>query len=84
MKGSLLCALGLASVVLSLGLVGCGGGIEEGMPKDPNKMDHPLTPDMVDVTGKMGMGAAKAAAAGAAKAAKEKKASPGGESTEPK
>jgi hypothetical protein len=49
MRRSLLCALGLASVVLSLGLVGCGtAGVEAGMPKDPTKVDHPLTPDMVD------------------------------------
>ena len=76
MKRSFLYGLGLASLVLSLGSFGCGGGIEEGMPRDPNKADVPLTPDMVDVTGKMGVGAAKSAAAGAAKA---QKASPSGE-----
>jgi hypothetical protein len=68
----------LASLALSLGLIGCGSeGVETGVPKDPSK-GQPLDPSMVDVTGKMGPGAAKKAADEAAKAAKEKPASPGG------
>jgi hypothetical protein len=62
----------LAPLVFSLGLVGCGsGGIEPGMANDPNQPQMKLDPKMVDVTGKMGIGAAKKAAEGAAKAAKE-------------
>jgi hypothetical protein len=56
----------LASLLFSLGLVGCGSeGVETGMPRDPKKVDIPLDPKMVDVTGKMTPGAAKKAAAGA-------------------
>jgi hypothetical protein len=76
MKRSLFCGLGLASIVLSLGLVGCGGGVEQGMPTDTTKTDHPLTPDMVDVTGKMGPGAAAKVVTGQAKA---RQANPSGE-----
>ena len=69
----------LASLALSLGLIGCGSdSVETGMPKDTSKSDHPLDPSMIDVTGKMGPGAAKKAADAAEKAAKEKLASPGG------
>jgi hypothetical protein len=69
----------LASLALSLGLIGCGSdGIETGMPKDPSKSDVPLNNAMLDRTGKMGPGAAKKAADDAKKARKEQAASPGG------
>jgi hypothetical protein len=67
----------LASLVILAGVVGCGSdGVDQGMPKDPTKADVPLDPKMVDVTGKMGPGAARKAQTDAAKAAT---ASPGGE-----
>jgi len=81
MKRNLLCGLGLVSISLALGLVGCGGGIEQGLPKDPTKTDVPLTPDMVDVTGKMGTGAAKSAAS---KAAQAQRTNPTGETPDEK
>src|SRR5262249_32485857 len=69
----------LISLALALGLSGCGGaGVDTGMPSDPNKVDRPLDPSMVDVTGKMGPGAARKAQVDAAKAAKQSAASPGG------
>jgi hypothetical protein len=79
MKRSLRGGVRLASVVLSLGLAGCGGGgIEEGMPADTSKSAAPITPDMTPTTG-MGPGAYKKAQAGQAKAAKEGPASTGDE-----
>jgi len=77
MKRSVLCGLSLGAVVLSLGLVGCGGGgIEEGAAQgEVNKPAIPLKPEMVDVTGKMGPGAAQAAQKKAAQA----QANPGAE-----
>jgi hypothetical protein len=69
----------LASLAFALGLIGCGSeGIETGMPTDTSKSGVPLDPSMVDVTGKMGPGAAKKAADDAKKAQKEQAASPGG------
>jgi len=54
MKRSVLSSLCVASLVFSLGLVGCGGGgIEEGAPTgDPSKPVVPLDPKMVDMTGR--------------------------------
>jgi hypothetical protein len=50
MKGRVLGGLCLAAVLLSLGLAGCGGGIEEGMPA-PDQKGVPLDPKMVDMSG---------------------------------
>jgi hypothetical protein len=73
MKRSVVSRLGLAAVVLSLPLLGCGsGGVDPGLPAgDVTKPDHPMDPKFTDMTGgggKMGPGAAAAAAKGAAQA----------------
>jgi len=54
MKRSVLSGLSLAAIVLSLGLVGCGGsGVDEGLPAgDVNKPGVPLNKVSVDMTGR--------------------------------
>jgi hypothetical protein len=84
MKRTLLCGLGV-SVVLALGLAGCGSaGVESGVPTDTTKEAAPTADPLKGFVGKMGPGAARAAAAGQAKAAREKKASPSETPAEPK
>jgi len=52
MKRSVLCGLSVAALVLSLGLVGCGGGgIEEGAPTG-NQKPITLDPKLSDMTGR--------------------------------
>jgi len=52
MKRSVLCGLSVAALVLSLGLVGCGGGgIEEGAPTG-NEKPITLDPKLTDMTGR--------------------------------
>jgi hypothetical protein len=68
MKRRMLGGLSLAATVLSLGLLGCGGGVEEGVPQDLTKKPVPPDPKWMDMTGKMGPGAAAAAAKGQAEA----------------
>ena len=64
---------------MALGLMGCGGGtVEEGMPNDPNRVDIPLDPKMVDVTGKMGPSAAAAVAKGQAQLQAKQATNPAG------
>jgi hypothetical protein len=72
MKRSILSSLGVASIVLASGLVGCGGGsVEEGMPKGDLTPAVPLDPKMVDMSGRSfsDVGKAKAKSEAAAKAA---------------
>jgi hypothetical protein len=77
MKRSLLGGLCLASI-LSVGLAGCGGGMEEGMPTGENlKTDIPLDPNMVDMSkGRGSFADQKKAAAKNAAAAKAAPAAP--------
>jgi hypothetical protein len=73
MKRTVLCGLGV-SVVLALGLVGCGSaGVDTGVPTNPPKEEASTADPLKGFMGKMGTAAARAAAADAAKA---KKASP--------
>jgi len=52
MKRSVLCGLSVAALVLSLSLVGCGGGgIEEGGPKG-NQPEFKLDPKLSDMSGR--------------------------------
>ena len=85
MKRILLCGLGV-SVVLALGLAGCGSaGVDTGVPPDTAaKEEHSTSDPLKGFATKMGPAAARAAAAGAAKAAREKAASPIEQQAEPK
>jgi len=65
MKRSIMSSLGVASLVVVLGLAGCGGGgVEEGMPKGDLTPTVKLDPKMVDMSGRSfsDMGKAKAKA----------------------
>jgi hypothetical protein len=51
MKRSVLGGLGLATM-LSVGLGGCGGGLDEGMPEGDLQPQVKMDPKMVDMTGR--------------------------------
>ncbi len=75
MKRSVLGHLGLAAFVLSMGLAGCGGGIDEGPPADM-KPGVPIDPKMTDMMGRSFKDQRKAEATARAAAKEAPKAQP--------